>query len=52
MDTTALDTFLLRRISDADLRRPGPRPRPDPNPATGPSASAPGNPLPPVPKER
>jgi hypothetical protein len=52
MDITPLDTFLLRRISDADLRRPAPRSRPPADPVTGPSAAVPGNPLPPAPKQR
>ena len=52
MDPTPLDTFLLRRISEADERRPAPRSRPESNPVTGPSASAPGNPVPPAPKSR
>ena len=52
MDTTPLDTFLLRRISDADLRRPAPGGRPSADPVTGPSASAPGNPAAPAPKQR
>jgi hypothetical protein len=50
MASNPLDTFLLRRISDAEDRRPAPR-RPA-NPVTGPSAAAPGNPQPPAPKAR
>ena len=50
MGSNPLDTFLLRRISEADDRRPAPR-RPA-NPVTGPSAAAPGNPVPPAPKDR
>lgn len=52
MSATPLDMFLLRRLSEADERRPGPRPRPDANPVTGPSGSVPGNPVPPAPKPR
>jgi hypothetical protein len=49
MDPSPPDTFLLRRISGADERRPGPQSRPGGNPVTGPYAAAPGNPLPPAP---
>ena len=52
MTLSPLDTFLLRRISEADLRRPAPRQRPEANPVTGPSAAVPGNPPPPSPKQR
>ena len=51
MEPTPLDAFLLRRIADADLRRPAPRARPA-DPVTGPSASVPGNPPVPAPKPR
>lgn len=46
------DTFLPHRAGEGDLRRPAPRRRPDADPVTGPSASVPGNPLPPAPKQR
>jgi hypothetical protein len=52
MGSNPLDTFLLRRISEAEERRPAPRARPDANPVTGPSAAAPGNPVPAPPKLR
>ena len=52
MEPTPLDAFLLRRIADADLRRPAPRARPSADPVTGPSASVPGNPPVPAPKPR
>jgi hypothetical protein len=46
MGSSPLDTFLLRRISEADQRRPGPRPRPELTPRPDLPAAAPGNPLP------
>ena len=44
--------FRLRRITGADLRRPAPPARPSADPVTGPSASAPGNPPVPAPRDR
>lgn len=52
MGSNPIDIFLWRRISEANERRPSPPARPQPNPVTGPSAVAPGNPVPPSPKAR
>lgn len=51
-DDAPLAAFLLRRLTDADLRRPAPSARPSANPVTGPSASVPGNPPVPAPRDR
>jgi hypothetical protein len=52
IENTPLAVFLLRRITDADLRRPAPKARPSANPVTGPSAADPGNPAVPAPRDR
>jgi hypothetical protein len=51
-ENTPLAAFLLRRITDAERRRPTPPARPSADPVTGPSTSVPGNPPVPAPRDR